>query len=1286
MYTSTQLTPRTVNPSPTSEAQHAINFEEYLRVETNVDDYNFFRDRWTPGTCDWVLNRDGFNRWLEDRAQNSRVLWIYGNAATGKSTLSSFVINHLIQLDLPCHYFFIRYSSQKKRNLSMILRSIACQLAHSIPEYAEKLRQLADANTDLQTSDYRNVWQWLYKQTLFQLSIDRPLYLILDGVDESEAPGSIIRLLSDLQSVAIPLRILVVSRRTHEISSAFQRLGREILVETVHIDGNREDFRYYINLEMDMAAEDDFKSHITEQLLGRSGGNFLWVYLAVQKINACYTRDAVIDALKNLPPGMEALYDRMAEAVQSLADTRNGKLGRRILEWATCAQRPLSVKELSDALDNIDILEIQRAIDDLCGGFVVVDKEGKVALIHETAREYLTKGGHRDRPAFINHRTSHDTLFKSCLQRLTNVRLRAQILRNQPPALLDYAMNSWFIHYTSGSFAEPASLEALVSFLKSPHILTWMNIAARKKQLRAMVVASRYLTDVVVKLRKLQFDDCLENDQTIALIEGWATDLVKIVGKFGTNMTQTPDAIHKLIPPFCPQDSVTYQQFGRKEAKALLVTGLTSTSWDDCLARFSFDTGIAASAVLPAGSRIAILTTRGKSSRILIHHASTFEEQRVLEHPERVFKIQVNKLGNLLVSYGYLTTILWDTKTGARLKAVKNPPKKPRPHTMRFIDNDKAILVGGEDRVFRYFSFEDDVPRWQIRVQIEEEIPEDAVVMFPTCSSLSPDGNMVLFGYRQHPVTLWDLETEMLLGSCGINLSEADMTTADATYGEVYSVEWHPFNGDVFGLTQTGLLFRWDTHDDEANDKVETGGDFLTVSREGSLLGTGDGVGTIKIFASPDLSLLYQLSSQDSVLNLSFSADSRRLYDIRGQYANVWEPNTLMRLADDSEYPDHGSDNVSEIESLTRFSLQTEHQSARVDTVTTLAGQSVGSLYCYGTEDGIAVLCHVEHGTLFELERLKSFMSIENVAWSDDDNFVAISDLGGTILLKRVQKASEQQDAWVATAEFSVQIPPSKGHIRQIIFHPTGNLLFAFTALALFSISLETHAVTESILPPTTPKLKWLCHPTTPDYLFGFGTSHMLVYTTERLQRMKQYSYHPPRSGGVDAHSAETPRGTTFRSDTHTLGRIIASPDSPHILLVVSHSTPSGRYENDYLLFTVTDINADASLSDALSYTMLPEELSSRIREPLAFLSRGRLLVLDVDRWIGSCRMKPSAKRTPSGKTAEASTGAFEQYYFLPGDWATGNEAELCSVMPDGTLLCPRNGEVAAVQSNKMRK
>lgn len=42
--------------------------------------------------------------------------------------------------------------------------------------------------------------------------------------------------------------------------------------------------------------------------------------------------------------------------------------------------------------------------------------------------------------------------------------------------------------------------------------------------------------------------------------------------------------------------------------------------------------------------------------------------------------------------------------------------------------------------------------------------------------------------------------------------------------------------------------------------------------------------------------------------------------------------------------------------------------------------------------------------------------------------------------------------------------------------------------------------------------------------------------------------------------------------------------------------------------------------------------------------------------------------------------------YFLPGDWASTDEGELCAMISDGTLLCLRNGEVAAVCSATLRK
>jgi len=1246
---------------------------------------------------------------------------VHGNAASGKSILSSFIIDYIVQRGAPSCYFFIRFTDQKKRGLSTILRSLACQLANVIPSYAEKLRRLESAAADLETADARSIWQWLFKQTLFRSNVDEPVYCVIDGIDEAESPGSVVKLLSDLHLTTVPLRVLVVSRKTHEVSTAFQRLAKQVHMESIRTDGNLHDLRAHIEHELDISSEGEYRERVTNQLLERARGNFLWVHLAVQRINGCYTKVDVERALDDLPAGMEALYDRMAASVQLQPNGGDRGLGLSILGWAVCARRALCVEELSDALDNSGLLEIHRTIGDLCGGFVVVDIEGHVAMIHETAREYLIRENHRhpDRPFTVNKRSTNDKLLLRCIQRLTDPTLKARIARNQPPALLDYAVTSWYRHLALGSYSDPSIAGVVLKFLQGPQFLLWIQFAAKTKDLRTLVVASRYLAEVSQKLRKL---DVIT--PVVDIFDGVAIDLIKIVGKFGQNLVRNPDSILKLIPPFCPKDSITYQQFGRKESRALSVSGSTTNTWDDCLARFSLDSGARASVVIPAGGRIAILANAKRSSQIIMYDAATFEEQRRITHPERVLSIEANKLGSLIVSYGYLTTRVWEVATGDCVKIVKNPPKRPRPHTIAFVDEDETVIVGGEDRCVRSFALDGTSDEWDVRAQIEEEITEDTTVNFPICSAISPDGTMIAFGYRAHPVTVWEIEPRMLVGQYNMALDATDMTIQDSTWGEVFGLAWHPFDGALFGITQVGILFKWEPlYGDEASVKApDAGAHRLTVSRDGSLLATGDGTGSLKIFQSSDLTLLYHLSSQDPVLYLSISADSRRIYDIRGAYGNVWEPNTLARLAEKSDYPDHNSDAWSDAESLsTLLSIQLEHQSVRVDRVISLAGQSVGPLYCYGTEDGVAVLCEAGKGKVGEIERLQSFMSIEQLSWSEDGRYVAVSDLSGKVSIKRISKLSRDRESWETKHEFHVVIPPHEGQICQLLFEPSGNQLLAATETALHKIHLASRGVVQST-PFEGAGAKWVCHPTLSEYLVGFRevTAHVLRW--KDLDEVEVYRYLVPEHSTAHVNTAaeilkpekDSPpehESNTARAENRTIiKKIISNVDSPHVLLKVSSlaSTPS-QAETQYMLFDISNMQppdpkaqGSGPVAKDLSYSLLPPEVASRIREPLAFLSRKRLLFLDMSRWICTWRLPSEAARARSAtmmgrRTHESRSGSggnaeglidggIEEHYFLPGDWATADEAKLCSAMPDGTLLCPWNGDVVTVQCAKLRK
>jgi WD40 repeat protein len=615
-----------------------------------------------------------------------------------------------------------------------------------------------------------------------------------------------------------------------------------------------------------------------------------------------------------------------------------------------------------------------------------------------------------------------------------------------------------------------------------------------------------------------------------------------------------------------------------------------------------------------------------------------------------------------------------------------------------FAAKQNAIIVCGEDRCIRTCSLDDDdATEWTLHSQIDEESLPDTIVNFPICSSLSPDGSMIAFGYRNHPLTVWELKPPMLLGQCYVRLDEYAKTVHKQAWGGVFRVEWHPLSGEVFGLTQVGLLFRWDPHQEETSVKVKTGGHSMAINQDGSLVATGDGVGTIKVFATADFSKLYQLSSLGHVPQLSFSTDSRRLYDVRVSYGNVWEPSTLVHLADSL---DHGSDAKRKMESLAKGPLLSEHRLARVDSVISLAGQPSGLLYCYGTINGVATLCEAGRGKVCELARFASYMPIEHITWSRDGKLVALADLSGKLVIKSVSRSG---DSWEASHKFDVRISPENDNIiSQLMFHPTDNKLLVATPVKVISIDVECQAMAESVLDLRSTdelELKWTWHPTSPDTVIGFGSTQVHVIRWTDLRQTKVYDYSSPL---VERPSAITVPSVTkfeftgsFQGHKTRLRRLVTNADASEVLLGIwSNTGPSGQFQSEYLLFDVGTMHMGEAGDGApkmLPCTVVAPEISSRIRKPLTILPRRRLVFLDVDRWVCTWRLPPSTggeAYVAQGRSAAEPSGAtgIEQHYFLPADWVTPSNTELCTVTAHGTLLCPRDGDVVAVQAARLRK
>lgn len=93
----------------------------------------------------------------------------------------------------------------------------------------------------------------------------------------------------------------------------------------------------------------------------------------------------------------------------------------------------------------------------------------------------------------------------------------------------------------------------------------------------------------------------------------------------------------------------------------------------------------------------------------------------------------------------------------------------------------------------------------------------------------------------------------------------------------------------------TDQVFQWSLYHNEVKQKSIGAKKKKTVSPDGNLLATSDARRAVKIHTTSSPTLTYQVTAQDFVLDLAFSPDLRRIYDLRGDYGNFWGPNTLLR-------------------------------------------------------------------------------------------------------------------------------------------------------------------------------------------------------------------------------------------------------------------------------------------------------------------------------------------------------------------------------------------------------
>ncbi|KAJ7233286.1 ankyrin repeat-containing domain protein [Mycena haematopus] len=404
----------------------------------------------------WFLERPEFREWIY--APGS-FLWLHGISGSGKTILSSTIIDTIHDRAENYVFFYFDTNNSEQQTVTQLLCSLVTQLSVQ--------SQFPDSKLDTLWTSHNSGRKLLTDAELISEALlpllkeydQKPLFMVLDALDECSECPSLLRLISRMLNAKLAnVHILVTSRP--EVQSGCPELAA--LAMSVSLGGCVDgDIELYLTelLSNEGGWMSNKRDEIKRRLLEHSNGMFRLVALQLDELRNCDgTKSQVEKALKNMPASLNTIYDRILENIRN-----PGMLARvcRAMNWLIFSKRPMALSEIIDALafdfEHEPLLfdmEERMGTNVLrlaCAGFISVsqDEEQTIKLAHSSVKEYFLSAT-QPRPSGdceVSEQAAHYLLSRTCIAYLCSfdhVLDPHSELQQYPLAL--YAAENWAFH------------------------------------------------------------------------------------------------------------------------------------------------------------------------------------------------------------------------------------------------------------------------------------------------------------------------------------------------------------------------------------------------------------------------------------------------------------------------------------------------------------------------------------------------------------------------------------------------------------------------------------------------------------------------------------------------------------------------------------------------------------------------------------------------------------------------------------------------------------------------
>ncbi|OAL21718.1 hypothetical protein AYO22_07660 [Fonsecaea multimorphosa] len=471
------------------EARH--NVSRWLSPADAQDDFLRESKRRTSPCGQWLLSHELFKEWYH--STQNRILWIVGPPGSGKTVLSTSIIEHVqserdAKVRQPVAFFYCSQNSQQNQTTVSILAAIIAQIIAQFEDLPEAVLEAYNKSTKCARPRLSMADQPLFLiKSLCDLLNE--LYIVIDGLDEAEDPDDVMQKMLAITDSSANVRTLILSR---ELPGLTKRFDPHPIFRITSKD-TRADIDVFVADQLSKLDFMDAELHdkMFAKLSQGADGMFLWASLILQSLASATSTYDAMDILSNHPVGLSMTYNAILRRFNTRSP-QGQKLTKTFLTWLCCAARPVGWNELRAALA-VDKLEeenfrqripFKAAMLEICSPLVeYLSDQDVFRFVHISVREFLltvteTPSVGRDDESQLPFREAdgHFHIATVCLRYL----LQAAVVEANlgPDSLLfplsEYATSFWAYHLVRSRYDSELD-EMMHSYLSSrPRRLSWI--------------------------------------------------------------------------------------------------------------------------------------------------------------------------------------------------------------------------------------------------------------------------------------------------------------------------------------------------------------------------------------------------------------------------------------------------------------------------------------------------------------------------------------------------------------------------------------------------------------------------------------------------------------------------------------------------------------------------------------------------------------------------------------------------------------------------------------------